>query len=173
MSSPYVGEIRMFGGNFAPAGWFLCQGQSLPISEYDVLFNLIGTTYGGNGTTTFNLPNLASRLPLHMGTGGGGTYVLGQASGTENVSLTLAQIPIHAHVQLAQNAAGTSATGANSYPATPAPAELWFANLTPVVADALASPCMTTTGQSLPHDNMQPFLAVNFIIAWQGVYPSP
>ena len=172
MSSPYVGEIRMFGGNFAPVGWFLCQGQALAISEYETLYTLIGTTYGGNGTTTFNLPNLASRMPLHLGTGGGGTYVLGQASGSENISLTTAQIPAHQHLQMAQTAAGTTGTAAGNYPATPNPAESWYTTNPPIVADALASPAMTSTGGSLPHENMQPFLVINFIISAFGIYPS-
>src|SRR4051812_16270021 len=102
MSSPYVGEIRMFGGTFAPAGWMLCQGQTLPISENEVLFQLIGTTYGGDGVQSFNLPNLASRVPMHMGTNAGTTYQLGEAAGTESVTLTVGQIPQHNHsVQIA------------------------------------------------------------------------
>jgi microcystin-dependent protein len=104
---PYVGEIRMFGGNFAPNGWMFCQGQTLPISENDVLFQLIGTTYGGDGEETFNLPNLASRIPIHMGTGPDGTtYQMGEMAGTEEVSLTVQQIPSHTHPLLASTAAG-------------------------------------------------------------------
>src|SRR6476646_1647988 len=97
MGTPYVGEIRMFGGNFAPAGWALCQGQTLAISENDALFNLIGTTYGGDGQTTFNLPNRSSRVPVHMGTGGGASYVIGQNGGEDSVTLTTNQIPAHSH----------------------------------------------------------------------------
>src|SRR5579864_6802858 len=106
MGTPYVGEIRMFAGNFAPAGWALCQGQSLAIADNDVLFNLIGTTYGGDGQTTFNLPNLASRVPVHMGTGGGGSYIIGQSAGVESVTLTTSQIPAHSHVPLCNSNAG-------------------------------------------------------------------
>ena len=106
MSTPYVGEIRMFAGNFAPAGWALCQGQILPISENDVLFNLIGTTYGGDGQSTFALPNLASRVPVHMGNGGGSSYVIGQIAGEESVTLTTSQIPAHTHTPLCNSDAG-------------------------------------------------------------------
>jgi microcystin-dependent protein len=162
----------MFAGNFAPVGWFLCQGQSLAISSYQVLYQLIGTTYGGNGTTTFNLPNLASRSPIHVGAGGGGTYLLGSMGGAENVTLTVAQIPAHAHLQAAQTAGGTTASPAGAFPATPSPAETWYTTNAPNAAEALATPAMTTAGSSQPHNNMQPFLVINFIIAWQGIYPS-
>src|SRR5881394_2931749 len=109
MGQPYVGEIRMFAGNFAPAGWMLCQGQSLPISENDVLFQLIGTTYGGDGQETFNLPNLASRVPIHMGTGPGGTtYQIGEMAGTEQETLTTQQIPVHSHPLLASTDPGNA-----------------------------------------------------------------
>src|SRR3954466_6035981 len=101
MSDPYIGEIRMFGGNFAPVGWLLCQGQLLPISQYDALFNLIGTTYGGDGQTTFALPNLASRMPMHQGSG----FVLGQMAGVETVTLNRNQMPVHTHQPVAAQAA--------------------------------------------------------------------
>src|SRR5271155_1968503 len=102
MAQPYVGQIMMFGGNFAPAGWMTCSGQLLPISEYETLFNLIGTTYGGDGQSTFQLPDMRSRVPIHMGQGTGlSNYVLAQAAGTENVTLTTAQIPAHNHVPTA------------------------------------------------------------------------
>src|SRR5215217_5016723 len=109
MAQPYVGEIRMFAGNFAPNGWMFCEGQTLPISENDVLFQLIGTTYGGDGEETFNLPNLASRVPIHMGTGPSGTtYQLGEMAGTEQETLTVQQIPTHNHVLTASTAAGAT-----------------------------------------------------------------
>ena len=112
MANPFTGEIRMFGGNFAPQGWALCQGQLIPISENDALFNLIGTTYGGDGQSTFALPNLQSRVPIHMGTGGGGTYVIGQMAGEEQVTLTVNQIPVHNHPPVANtNGSGTSPSG--------------------------------------------------------------
>src|SRR5579885_1821308 len=105
MSSPYVGEIRMFGGSFAPSGWMTCDGQLLPISEYDTLFNLIGTTYGGDGQSTFALPNLSGRIPLHSGTnpGTGTTYTLGEMAGVSSVTLTTNQIPSHTHPAVADN----------------------------------------------------------------------
>src|SRR5438067_596375 len=110
MSDPYIGEIRMFGGNFAPVGWLLCQGQILPISQYDVLFNLIGTTYGGDGQNTFALPNLASRMPVHQGSG----YVLGQMAGVETVTLTRNQLPVHTHQPVAA-AVAQSQSPSNNY----------------------------------------------------------
>src|SRR5207253_9506657 len=109
MAQPYVGEIRMFGGNFAPAGWMFCEGQLLPISENETLFNLIGTTYGGDGQSTFALPNLQSRVPMHQGTGSDGiNYQLAQTGGVENVTLTVNQIPTHSHALLATDAAGST-----------------------------------------------------------------
>ncbi len=110
MSSPFIGEIRMFGGNFAPAGWAFCNGALIPIAENDALFNLIGTTYGGDGQTTFALPNLQSRVPIHVGPG----FVQGQTGGTETVTLIVNQIPSHSHVPQAQSAAGTAASPSNA-----------------------------------------------------------
>src|SRR3954466_3975334 len=111
MAQPYVGEIRMFAGNFAPNGWMFCEGAPLPISQYDVLFQLIGTTYGGDGEQTFNLPNLASRVPIHMGTGPDGTtYQLGEMAGTEQETLTVQQIPNHTHPLTASTATGNAAS---------------------------------------------------------------
>src|SRR5579871_1637883 len=114
MSSPFIGEIRMFGGNFAPVGWSFCNGALIPISENDVLFNLIGTTYGGDGQETFALPDLQSRVPIHQGSLAGQSYVLGQTGGAESVTLTTNQIPLHSHVPQANNAAGTSVSPQNS-----------------------------------------------------------
>lgn len=172
MPEPYIGEIRMFAGNFAPAGWMLCQGQQLAISENETLFNLIGTTYGGDGEETFNLPNLASRVPVHMGTGGGSTYVIGEQSGTEQVTLSIQQIPTHTHPALATNdvASGTAPQGkvlaAGSVVSTQ-----------PYGTDAPTSPLnagsVGPVGGSQPHENCQPFLCINFIISLFGVYPSP
>src|SRR5271170_7956005 len=112
MSQPYVGEIRMAGFSFAPVGWMPCNGQTLPISEYETLYNLIGTTYGGDGQSTFNLPNLQSRIPFHIGTGAGNTLVIGQLSGTETVTLLTSQLPIHTHALAASSAGGTQASPA-------------------------------------------------------------
>ena len=167
MSTPYIGEIRIFAGNFAPVGWLLCQGQLLPISQYDVLFNLIGTTYGGDGQNTFALPNLASRIPYHQGAG----YVLGQAAGVEQVTLTQQQLPVHTHQAMGSNAgAGQSSPAGN----------VWGDWGQKVYASTAITPNTTMSAQSLlpsggsqPHDNMPPYLCLNFIIATEGIYPSP
>lgn len=169
MSTPYVGEIRMFAGNFAPAGWALCQGQLLAISENDVLFTLIGTTYGGDGQNTFALPNLASRVPVHMGNGGGSSYVIGQTAGEESVTLTTPQIPAHSHVPLCNSAAGTKASPQD---------DVWAALDSNVYSDVapsvtMASVALGPAGGSQPHDNMVPYLVINFIISLFGVFPSP
>lgn len=166
MGTPYVGEIRMFGGNFAPNGWMLCQGQTLAIADNDVLFNLIGTTYGGDGQTTFNLPNLSSRVPVHMGS----SFVIGQQAGEEQVTLTTSQIPSHAHLPQCNSNNGTSTTPLNGVWAanTDAPA---YANAISASAN-MAPQAMAADGGSQPHDNMLPFLAINFIISLFGVFPS-
>ena len=167
MSQPYVGEIRMFGGNFAPAGWMLCEGQLLPISQYEVLFNLIGTTYGGDGQSTFGLPDLRGRIPIHQGSGN----VLAQQGGAEAVTLTVQQIPAHSHPLLAttNQASGTS-------PANQVPALTQAATITPYGTDAplvpLSPNSVSTVGGSQPHNNCQPYLCINFIISLFGVFPS-
>jgi microcystin-dependent protein len=173
MGTPYVGEIRMFAGNFAPAGWAFCQGQTLPISENDVLFTLIGTTYGGDGQTTFNLPNLASRVPVHMGTGGGSSYIIGQAAGTESVTLTTSQIPAHNHTPLgSDNPNGNSPSPENGIWATvTGTGNLSYGNAAPTVN--MSPSAISSSGGSQPHDNMVPFLCINFIISLFGVFPSP
>lgn len=171
MAQPYVGEIRMFAGNFAPAGWMFCEGQSLPISENETLFNLIGTTYGGDGQETFNLPNLQSRIPLHFGTGGDGiTYQIAEMAGTEQETLTMQQLPAHNHVPLA-----TANNGDQPSPI----GGIWAANSvvkpynTNPAGAAMGSPSTTPTGGNQPHDNVQPFLCLNFIISLFGIFPSP
>jgi microcystin-dependent protein len=169
MATSYVGEIRMFGGNFPPIGWAFCNGQLLSIAEYSVLFNLIGTTYGGNGTTNFALPNLQGRVPIHAGSGSGGTHVQGQMGGEETVTLTANQIPQHTHTASANAGAGTD----------PGPAgNVWAGSTNNPYATAsaidtqMAPGALGPAGGSLPHDNMIPFLAVNFIISLFGVFPS-
>src|SRR3954453_6845221 len=117
MAQPYIGEIRLFGGNFAPAGWAFCDGSTLPISEYDTLFNLIGTTYGGDGQETFALPDLRGRVPVHQGTASGPTFQLGESGGTESVTLTAQQIPAHSHSLLASGSQGTDNSPAGRLPA--------------------------------------------------------
>jgi|SRR6188508_2881597 len=175
MSFPYIGEIRMFGGSFAPAGWAFCDGQLMPISENDALFNLIGTTFGGDGEETFGLPNLQSRYPVHQGTspGSGITYQLGEAAGTESETLTVQQIPNHSHVPSANSDPGNSGTPLNSVWGKPAAASM-YAQVPP------GDPSLTNmgaavqpTGGSQPHENMMPFLCVSFIISLFGVFPSP
>jgi len=165
MSSPFVGEIRMFAGNFAPAGWAFCNGAVIPISENETLFNLIGTTYGGDGQTTFALPDLQSRVPIHVGQG----FALGQSGGTETVTLTTSQIPAHSHVPQCFAGAGNQSkpdggVWASSNPAT------YYDNTAPSLTMAPAA--IGSTGGSQPHDNMIPFLVINFIISLFGIFPS-
>ena len=171
MGQPYVGEIRMFGGNFAPVGWMFCQGQTLPISENDVLFNLIGTTYGGDGQETFRLPDLQGRIPIHQGTASSGTtYQLGENGGVESVTLSTQQIPTHSHPLTATGGQpGNQVSPAGNVPAM-------SLNVVPYINEAptgsFAASAVGPSGGSQPHENMQPFLCVNFIISLFGVYPS-
>jgi microcystin-dependent protein len=172
MAQPYVGEIRMFAGNFAPAGWMFCDGQILPISEYDTLFNLIGTTYGGDGQETFGLPNLQGRVPLHNGTGSSGTtYVIGEPAGVEQVTLTTQQMPIHAHPMLASTDTGSGSNPGGNLLAQASGAILFLKAQSPTVA--LSSQVVGSVGGNQPHDNMQPYLCLSFIISLFGVFPSP
>lgn len=171
MSQPYVGEVRLVGFNFAPYGWFTCQGQTLPISEYETLYNLIGTTYGGDGQTTFNVPDLQGRTPIHMGTGSTGTaYPIGQLLGVEQVTLTSNNYPSHTHPFIAsQNSNGATSTPGNN--TVSAGLEV-FSNKTPT-SNMAAGMVSTAPGSSLPHENRQPYLVLNWIIALYGVYPTP
>ena len=168
MSQPYVGEIRMFAGNFAPAGWMFCEGQLLPISENETLFLLIGTTYGGDGQSTFALPDLRGRIPLHFGN----NFTLAETGGAETVTLTVQQIAAHAHPLLASS--GQASTTA---PAANLPATTQASTITPYGTDAplvsLSPNSMSTVGGSQPHNNFQPYLCVDFIISLFGVYPTP
>jgi microcystin-dependent protein len=171
MAQPYVGEIRMFAGNFAPAGWMLCDGQLLPISENETLFQLIGTTYGGDGESTFALPNLQSRVPVHMGTGkDSAVYQLAQMAGTEQETLTTQQIAQHTHPLQASGDPASSASVGNNVIATPAAATPFSINNATLF---LASQSVTPDGGSQPHENTQPFLCINFIISLFGIFPSP
>lgn len=165
MSQPYVGEIRIFAGNFAPAGWMFCEGQLLPISEYETLFNLIGTTYGGDGQSTFQLPDLRGRLPVHQGNG----FTLAETGGVEEVSLTISQIPAHSHPLLASTLAGNANTPANNVTAGSTVTLVYFdANATTAMGVNSIGP----TGGSQPHSNFQPYLCLDFIISLFGVFPS-
>lgn len=169
--APYVGEIRMFAGNFAPNGWMFCEGQTLPIAENEVLFQLIGTTYGGDGQETFNLPNLASRVPIHMGTGPDGTtYQIGEMAGVESVTLTTQQIPNHTHPLTASTQNGTEINPGGHVLAGSQ------SSVQPYIDDTTDTPfnanVITPQGGSQPHENCQPFLCINFIISLFGVFPT-
>jgi len=169
MALPYVGEIRMFAGNFAPAGWMFCDGQLLPIAENETLFQLIGTTYGGDGQSTFALPNLQSRIPIHMGTGPEGiTYSLAEMSGTEQVTLTTQQIPVHSHPMQASTNTASAQTPTSNVVAKSTQVDL-FINAVP--NDALNFNAITPVGGSQPHENVQPFLCINYIISLFGIFP--
>jgi microcystin-dependent protein len=170
MGQPYVGEIRIFAGNFAPAGWAFCDGQQVAIAENETLFNLIGTTYGGDGQETFNLPDLRGRLPVHQGTGPSGTtYVIGETGGAEEVTLSTQQIPSHTHPLLASTAAGGASNPAGNVPAASPNVDL-YREAPPAVQ--LAATAVGSVGGSQPHTNFQPYLCVDFIISLFGVYPS-
>jgi microcystin-dependent protein len=162
----------MFAGNFAPNGWMFCEGQTLPISENDVLFQLIGTTYGGDGEQTFNLPNLASRVPIHMGTGPDGTtYQIGEMAGTEQETLTVQQTPTHTHPLLGSTA-NASATDTGGNVGARITVAAVFAYGTDAPLQPLSPSAVGSVGGSQPHENTQPFLCINFIISLFGVFPS-
>lgn len=165
MAQPYVGEIRMFAGNFAPAGWMFCEGQLLPISENETLFQLIGTTYGGDGQSTFALPDLRGRIPIHMGNG----FILAETGGAEEITLTVNQIAAHNHLLLASTATGSSTMPINSVFAT-ALQDVYVEDIT---ATNLSPSSVSPTGGSQPHTNFQPYLCVDFIISLFGIFPSP
>lgn len=172
MGQPYVGEIRIFAGNFPPAGWEFCQGQLLAISENETLFQLIGTTYGGDGQTTFGLPDLQGRIPVHQGTGPSGqTYQLGEKAGVESVTLSSTQVPVHTHALMAASTPGTIASPHNAVFATHRDHKV-FAN-TNAPTGNFPSTMVAATGGAQPHDNLPPYLCVNFIISLFGVFPSP
>lgn len=180
MAQPYVGEIRMFAGNFAPNGWMFCDGQTLPISENETLFQLIGTMYGGDGESTFNLPNLQSRIPLHFGTGPDGvTYQQAETGGVESVTLTTQQIPIHTHPMFCSSGGGTNSSNPAAGVATVADIsqynDLTVAPNTAPNAQLGAAPGFVSdiTGGSQPHENLMPFLCINYIISLFGIFPSP
>ena len=166
MAQPYVGEIRIFAGNFAPAGWMFCEGQLLPISENETLFQLIGTTYGGDGQSTFALPDLRGRIPLHQGNG----FILAETGGAEEITLTVQQIAAHSHPVLASTSPANQSAPTNNVVAQSTSADLYIED-TPNVN--LAANSVSSTGGSQPHTNFQPYLCVNFIISLFGIFPSP
>lgn len=166
MAQPYVGEIRMFAGNFAPAGWMFCEGQLLPISENETLFQLIGTTYGGDGQSTFALPDLRGRIPVHQGNG----FILAETGGAEEITLTVNQIPAHTHPLLASAGPGNSNAPGGNITGESAAVKIYIsesptANLNPQA--------VSPVGGSQPHTNFQPYLCVDFIISLFGIFPSP
>jgi microcystin-dependent protein len=165
MAQPYVGEIRMFAGNFAPAGWMFCEGQILPISENETLFQLICTTYGGDGESTFALPDLRGRIPLHMG----GGFVLAETGGVESVTLTTQQVPAHSHPMLASNDIPPQSSPKNAVTGQSA-AKLYRAGVPSV---QLSPQAVAPVGGAQPHENFQPYLCVDFIISLFGIFPSP
>ena len=176
MSEPFVGEIRAFGFNFAPVGWAFCNGQLLPIAQNDVLFAIIGTTYGGDGQTTFALPNLQGQTPMHWGTSPGFNTTLGQVQGSSMVTLTVNQMPPHAHSVTAAQSEGTGESvaipGTTSYLGQSAGHNLAYVTAPSTFDATFSSQAISQTGGSLPHDNMQPYLALNFCIALVGIFPS-
>ncbi len=165
MATPYIGEIRIFAGNFAPNGWAFCEGQLLPISENETLFQLIGTTYGGDGQSTFALPDLRGRLPLHQGSG----FILAETGGAETVTLTTNQIPAHSHPLLASQDQGNEGKAINKVIGRSGRAAFFREDAPTQVASPAA---VTAVGGSQPHDNFQPYLCVNFIISLFGIFPS-
>jgi microcystin-dependent protein len=172
VGQPFVGEIRMFGGTFAPAGWAFCAGQLLPISENETLFNLIGTTYGGDGQSTFAVPNLCGRVPVHAGQGPGlsQNYQIGEQAGVESVTLSTQQIPIHTHTLTA-----STNVAQDTSPAGKVLGQIGGGAL-PYIQDTtdtnLNANAVTPAGGSQPHENMQPYLCISFIISLFGVFPS-
>jgi microcystin-dependent protein len=166
MAQPYVGEIRMFAGNFAPAGWMFCEGQLLPISENETLFQLIGTTYGGDGQSTFALPDLRGRLPLHQGNG----FILAETGGAEEITLTTAQIPAHGHPYLASTDPANALSPSGSVVSRPPATSIYIEDAPTVNMSAQA---INPIGGSQPHTNFQPYLCINYIISLFGIFPSP
>jgi len=166
MAQPYVGEIRMFAGNFAPAGWMFCEGQLLPISENETLFQLIGTTYGGDGESTFALPDLRGRIPIHQGNG----FILAETGGAEEITLTVNQIAAHSHPLLASGAPAQQSNPAGLVLAPVTGTDIYGAD-TPFVN--MSPQAISSVGGSQPHTNFQPYLCVDFIISLFGIFPSP
>lgn len=172
MGQPYVGECRIFAGSFAPAGWMMCAGQLLPISEYETLFNLIGTTYGGDGASTFGLPDLQGCVPIHQGAGPGSVnFTLAERGGVESVTLTTNQIPIHNHALLASNSNGSSAFVQNNVLAA-APSTQAYVKTNPTIDTPLKSASVSNAGGSQPHENLQPYLTMTWIISLFGIFPT-
>ena len=169
MSEPFVGEIRLFAGNFPPNGWQFCDGQLMAISESEVLFDLIGTTYGGDGQTTFALPDMRGRLPVHQGSSGASNYQMGQSGGVENVTLTPAQMPQHTHAMSASTSAASASHGPSEVLGSSATMNLYGSGTPNMAMDPNA---ITQVGGGLPHNNVPPFVALSYIISMFGIFPS-
>ncbi|MDE2155997.1 MAG: phage tail protein [Xanthomonadaceae bacterium] len=174
MTTPYVGEIRLFAFPRIPSGWIACNGSLLPIAQYDVLYSLLGTTYGGDGTSTFAVPDLRGQLPVHMGAGPGlSPRVLGQAGGSENVTLMPANLPPHTHTWAATSAdANANAPSAAVELGTVSGDTMYTTDVAGLQGFALNAASIANTGGSQPHENTMPTLAASFCIAWEGIYPS-
>ena len=166
MAQPYVGEIRMFAGNFAPAGWMFCEGQLLPISENETLFQLIGTTYGGDGESTFALPDLRGRIPIHQGNG----FILAETGGAEEITLTVSQIPSHTHAFLASLSPGNASNPQGNVPAQSPQIKPYIEDVT---NSNMNASIIGPVGGSQPHTNFQPYLCIDFIISLFGLFPRP
>ena len=171
MAQPYIGEIRMFAGNFPPVGWMFCDGQLLPISENEAFYQVIGTTYGGDGESTFALPNLQSRIPLHFGNGGGGSYTIAEAAGVESVTLSTQQIPNHTHTLVATMEFASQTAPGGLILARNASADIYAAPDPPLTT--MNAGAISPVGGSQPHENCQPFLCINYIISLFGLFPQP
>ncbi|QEC79662.1 phage tail protein [Mucilaginibacter ginsenosidivorax] len=173
---PYIGEIRMFAGNFAPQGWFFCDGSLLSISQYSAFFSLLGTTYGGDGMSTFQIPDLRGRAPIHSGNGQGknvSRYELGQVGGNENITLIAPQMPAHSHVINCSSTADLAVPAAGYPAASSDPALGTIINSYASTTDSQMNPlAVAPAGGNQPVNVVTPYLAVNFIIAWQGIWPS-
>jgi microcystin-dependent protein len=166
MAEPFIAEIRLFSFGFAPQGWALCNGQLLPINQNQALFSLLGTTYGGNGTVNFALPNLQARGPIHFGTGGGGTYNLGQAGGEQAHALSIAELPVHSHAANASASPPTQGSAAGGY---------WAAGpgaYSSAAAATMSTSAIAAAGGGQAHVNLPPYCVINFCIALQGIFPS-
>jgi microcystin-dependent protein len=164
MAQPFVGEIRMFAGNFPPAGWAFCDGQLMPISENEVLFTLIGTTYGGDGESTFALPDLRGRIPIHQGSG----FILAETGGAEQITLTVQQIAAHSHPLIATTSVANQSSPSNNVVAQSTAADLYIED---TATAALAASAIGPVGGSQPHTNFQPYLCIEFIISLFGLFP--
>jgi microcystin-dependent protein len=176
MASPFLGEIKLFAGNFQILGWASCNGQLMSIAQNDALYTLLGTTYGGDGVTTFGLPNLQSRVALHQGQGAGlSNHVMGETGGTEGVTLIASQLPSHTHQTIASPGDATAKLPANALPARPADATVGYLYLSGSATGTIDAPpaptSVTPSGGNAAHNNIMPVLALNYLISLEGVYP--